>query len=219
MFEKKSDIFNSLDYEGNTNLNIVSDEDAEGRYYVTNGLSDVLKNIYVISQSVEDYFFQMDYSKLKFRVFTDGEYYLKFAFGDSAKMKVFNNNGECLCNIVLSEDAQIFLENNRTRYKLALYEDFIGVYDRHYKYTDTDEDINHLLADIEWDLLDTKSNLGIAQLNVYEDDQDFEMLLLFASSTFLVFNRFIKDEESKDRWDTVRRIAMMGAISNYIRNR
>ena len=218
MFEKKLDIFNTLDYEGNTNLNLLSDEEVEGKYYITNGLSNALKDIFVIGQSIEDYYFQFGYSKLKFTVYTDGDYYLKFALGSSVKMKLFNNNGECLCNIVLSEDNQIFLENNKTRYKLALYEDFIGIYDRNYKYTDTEEDMNHMLADIEWDILDSKTNLGIAQLNVYEEDQDGEMLFLFSASTFLLFNRFIKELKDEARWSTVRTIATMGIISNRFRH-
>lgn len=39
------------------------------------------------------------------------------------------------------------------------------------------------------------SNFGLAKLNVYAPDQDLEMLLLFATSTFLVFQKYIQAQK------------------------
>ena len=115
-------------------------------------------------------------------------------------LKLFNHKKDCLCNIVLSKDLGIFLENNSTPYDLVVYEDFVGIYDRRYidSLADTDIiDTNNLLADIEWDILEKKSDLGVAKLNVYAPDQDLEMLLFFAASTFLVFQKYVQTQKTQ----------------------
>ena len=64
----------------------------------------------------------------------------------------------------------------------------------------TDSDIidtNQLIADIEWDIIEKNSNFGLAKLNVYAPDQDLEMLLLFATSTFLVFQKYIQAQKTR----------------------
>lgn len=63
---------------------------------------------------------------------------------------------------------------------------------------DTDNiDINKLIADIEWDILEKNSELGIAKLNVYAVDQDLEMLLFFAISTFIVFQKYMQARKTQ----------------------
>ena len=95
----------------------------------------------------------------RFTIYEDGDYYIKYSKMVSSKMKLFNRRNECLCNIVLSEDLGIFLENNSTPYDLVVYEDFVGIYDRRYidSLADTDIiDTDKLLADIEWDIIEKK---------------------------------------------------------------
>ena len=75
----------------------------------------------------------------------------------SSKMKLFDRRNNCLCNIVLSEDLGIFLENNLPPYDLVVYDDFVGIYARKYIDSLADTDIidnDRLLADIEWDILE-----------------------------------------------------------------
>ena len=50
---------------------------------------------------------------------------------------------------------------------------------------------------IEWDIMDENSELGLAKMSLFLPDQDLEMLLLFAVSTFLVYQRYKKHEEKK----------------------
>lgn len=194
MFDRKLSIFNEYDYEGNSLISVVSDDDALGTYYITNGINKKVKEIFVASHSFDEEMFALGFGGGRFTVFDDGNYYIKYSKMSSAKMKLFNHRNDCLCNIVLSEDLGIFLENNLTPYDLVVYEDFVGIYDRRYidSLADTDIiDTEKLLADIEWDILEKKSDLGVAKLNVYALDQDLEMLLFFATSTFLVFQKYM----------------------------
>lgn len=59
-------------------------------------------------------------------------------------------------------------------------------------------DTEKMLADIEWDILEKKSKLGVAKLNVYKSDTELEILLLFAASTFLVFQHYLQTEKMKN---------------------
>lgn len=199
MFDRKLSIFNEYDYEGNSLISVVSDDDALGTYYITNGINKKVKEIFVASHSFDEEMFALGFEGGRFTVFDDGNYYIKYSKMSSAKMKLFNHRNDCLCNIVLSEDLGIFLENNLTPYDLVVYEDFVGIYDRRYidSLADTDIiDTEKLLADIEWDILEKKSDFGVAKLNVYAPDQDLEMLLFFATSTFLVFQKYMQAQKT-----------------------
>lgn len=201
LFKKKLHIFNEYQYEGNALIEIVTDEDSLGTYYITNGINNKIKDIVVASSLFEDKMFAFGLNNGKFTVFEDGDYYIKDSKMSSVKMKLFNKKNDCLCNIVLSENLGIFLENNKTQYELVVYDDFIGIYDKDYINSLSETDIidtNKLLADIEWDILKKKSQLGVSKLNVYENDVDLEMLLLFASTTFLIFQKYMRAEKNKN---------------------
>ena len=195
MFNRKLQAFNEYEYEGNSLISIVSDDEAFGTYYITNGINKKVNEIFVASHSFDEEMFALGFESGRFTVYEDGNYYIKYSKMSSSKMKLSDNRNNCLCNIVLSEDCGIFLENNLTPYDLVVYDEFVGIYDRHYiaGLADTDIiDTNELLADIEWDILEKNSNLGVAKLNVYADDPDLEMLLFFATSTFLVFQKHMQ---------------------------
>ena len=200
MFNRKLQAFNEYNYEGNSLISVVSDDEAFGTYYITNGINKKVREIFVAGHSFDEEIFALGFGNGRFTVYEDGKYYIKYSKMDSAKMKLFNHKKDCLCNIVLSEDLGIFLENNSTPYDLVVYEDFVGIYDRRYidSLADTDIiDTNNLLADIEWDILEKKSDLGVAKLNIYVPDQDLEMLLLFATSTFLVFQKYMQAQKTQ----------------------
>lgn len=90
-----------------------------------------------------------------------------------------------------------FLENNITPYELIIYDDFVGIYSKEYinSLSNSDEvDVNKLIADIEWELIEKNSDFGVAKLNIYEQGQDLEMFLYFAASTFLIFQKYLQSE-------------------------
>lgn len=168
-----------------------------GTWYVTNALNDSVEDIYFTNINLGTEFLCFDVKNKHFRVSNNGECYIKYAKMSSNKMKLYNKQKNCLCNIVLSDTADIFLENNTTPYELIIYESFIGIYDRDYisSLTGEEPDANKLIADIEWDIIDSKSNLGIAKLNIYVPNQDIDMFLLLASSTFLLFHKYVKAQQ------------------------
>ena len=199
LFSKKLSVFNEYSYEGNSMISLVSDEDAYGTYYITNGIDKKVKEIYVASCSLNENLLALNYNSGKFSIYNDGDYFLKYARMSSTKMKLFNRKHDCLTNIVLSKGLGVFLENNHTSYELFIYDDFIGIYDKKYLDSLSDSDIvetNKLLADIEWDMLDKNSDCGIARLNVYAPNQDLEMFLFFAASTFLSFQNYISSQKA-----------------------
>ena len=203
IYLKKLGIFNQYDFEGNSLISVVPDDEALGTYYITNGLNKKVKEIFIASHTFDDELFALDYSRDKFRIFEDGKYYIKHAILSSDKMKLFDNDKNCLCNIVLSKDCDIFLENNYTPYEIVLYDGLIGIYDRRYidgLSDDSDIDPEKMVATIEWDILESSSEFGVAKLEVYEENQDLEMLLLFATSTFLVFQKYMAAQVAHRAW-------------------
>ena len=198
LFRRKLDLFNEYDYEGNSLISTISDDDSLGTYFITNGINRKIKEVFVASYSFDNEMFALGFKNGGFSVFDDGNYYIKYSKMSSTKMKLFNNRKDCLCTIVLSENCDIFLENNLTPYEIILNDNFIGIYER--KYIDSLNDPNEinpekLVADIEWDILEKKSDLGLAKMNLYSSDQDLEMLLLFATSTFLIFQKFMSSQK------------------------
>lgn len=212
MFYRKLQTFNEYEYEGNSLVSIVPDDEAIGTFYITNGINKKIKEIFIASHSFDDEMFALGFGNGRFTVFEDGNYYMKYSKMSSVKMKLFNHKKDCLCNIVLSKDLGVFLENNSTPYDLVVYEGFIGIYDREYIESLSNSDIidtEKMIADIEWDMLKENSELGIAKLNIYNPDQDLEMLLFFATSTFLVFQKYIQSKDTMIGFWASRRAFML----------
>lgn len=209
MFEKKLGNYNNYQYNGNSLINIIAEEDAEGTFYITNGINRDVHEIMIASQSIDEdtKSFFVSTQKRKYFIYEDGDYYITHAKKEHGTMKMYNKIDSCVCDIVLSESLDIFLENNRTPYELIAYEDCIGVYDKAYieglsKIEEADP--KNFLASIEWDLIDEKSDLGIAKVDVYSEDIEIEVVLLFAIATFLSFQRFMVNEKREDRKETIK---------------
>lgn len=226
LFDKKLDKYNEYEYEGNTNIELVSDDDAQGEYYITNALNNNIEDIVILSESLEDEVIGVDCENGRFTVFSDGDYYIKFSKNSSTGMKLFDKKtNTCQCNIVLSDDFNIILENNSTPYEIILYEEgYIGIYSRKYikslPYNMSADTIN-ILAGIEWDILDENSKFGVSKLEYFDPDADLEVCLLFATSTFLIFQRYInevdKEIEREKRLNALRTIGTLAAINRIIK--
>lgn len=70
-------------------------------------------------------------------------------------------------------------------------------------------DSDYMIADIEWDLLKKRSKFGVTKVNIYgkteegtakqtaeEVDIDLEVILLFAASTFLVYQKHMQAQQA-----------------------
>lgn len=106
IFNKKLDIFNEYTYEGSSLISLVSDEESFGTYYVTNGINKNLKEIIIASHSFDDEILEIEYKDGRFSF--EEDYYLKYSKMTSTKMKLFDSDDKCLCNIVLSDKYGIF---------------------------------------------------------------------------------------------------------------
>ncbi len=198
LFERKLQVFNEIKYEGNTLISLVPTDDAIGTYYITNGVYRKAKKLFVATALFPEQIFSSSFENGCFRFFEEGKYYIKYS-KMSLKMKLFDNNDECLCNINLSNNFYILLENNITSYEIIVYEDCVGIYKKSYidSLNDIDDaELDYLIADIEWDALEKNSELGVAKLNVYEPEQDVELFMLFASSILLLFHRYMDERKA-----------------------
>lgn len=197
MFQKKKNIYDEYIYEGNSLLSLVSDEDSLGNYYITNGIGNNVKDIYIAGNfDDEDCFLDIDYESGKYFIYEDS-FYIKYANMSSKKMKLFDKRNKCICNIVLNDDMGIELENNLSLFELVTYEGGIAIYDKKY-YNSVknikDLDFNNAIAFIQWDILEKNSKYGISKLTLYEslEMEQFGFVSLLAASTFILFQRYME---------------------------
>lgn len=201
LFYKNTNLLYKFKLRYDKTIETVSDEESYGTYYITNAINNKVKKITVASISFNEKVFEMEHKSGKFNAYSDGEYYLKYSKASSRKMTLKDNkDDEVLTSIKYDKNGNFILNNNKTKYELINYDHVLGIYDRGYIESLAENvlpDTNKMLADIDWDILDSKSEFGVAKLNVYGSDIDFEMLLYFACSTFLIFREYIVTERIK----------------------
>lgn len=194
IFAKKLEIYNSLDYEGSTNVLQVSEKEAKGQYLIYNGIEKKQNIIYISSESLDNTLFVLNRKKKIFRISGDGDYYMKFASTSYNNMKIFDNSKNLICGVYMTDECQIEFNNNTTIFILVPFDGFVGIFNRNYVNSlksKNDIDLDKMIADIEWDLLDEKSHYGAALLNIYEEPYDLELFILLSASTFLLFNNYM----------------------------
>lgn len=228
IFTKYLEVWKEYKFEDSALIETVDDEeDAEGTYTITNAITDN-REIFLTSKSFEDELYSFKYHKGRYVLNDDNNYYLKYSKTNPCVMKLFNNEDELLCNIILSEDMEIFLEKNKTKYELVIKKaeeddeadegSFVGIFEKSYidSLADTDYiEFENMVADIEWDLLKEKSDVGVARLNLYKELDDTDTLFYFATSTFLLYKEF----SDASKVSSSRNIALMTGISYNINRR
>lgn len=201
IFQKKLYAWNQIPFEGSSYITYGSDDDSAGVFYVTNGITKNYKNINLCSIAYGEDLYSFENKGGKFWL-EFSSYYVKFSAMSSTKMKLFDSYDNCLCNIVLSKNAGIFLEKNKTNFEFFPDENGnISIFDKSYFDSLANDDLvddDKMIAFLEWDILEKKSDLGVARIVFFEDftDEEIEILLLIASSTFLLFRRYIKNVEA-----------------------
>lgn len=197
IFTKHIDKWQEYNFEGQTTIETVDDESAEGVYCLTNALTKS-KEVFLTSKSFDDELYSFKYKNGKFMMEDDGDYYLKYSKMNPDVMKLFDKYNNPLCNIVLSKTYDVFLEKNNTEYELVVQKKddgntFIGVFEKSYINSLGDNDFiefKNMVADIEWDLLNRKSDLGVTRVTIYREMEDISQILYFATSTFLLYKSF-----------------------------
>lgn len=214
IFEKHLTEWSALQWEGSSLISYLDvPEGAEGSFYITNGINKKFDDITLTGASLDNNIYEFSKKGNKFYFDEESGDYIKYSSMSSTKMKLFNSEDQCMCNIVLSENLGIFLENNKTNYELFEYEDSIGIYDKKYMDSLKDDDFvdfNKCLGIIDWDILDEKSDLGVTYLSFFEDNIEPNILFLIAASVFLLFKRYMDSEKRKSNFF---RAAMLSRIS------
>lgn len=191
---KHSTHWDLIKYNGREEVAVVEDKEAIGSYYITNIYDKNYKDVFITGQSFgkDLLIFQCEGGYFSFG--EECDYYLRYAKLSSTKMVLTDKKKNNIATIVLSEDCGVFLENNKTKYELELYDCGIAFFDK--KYIDSlngDPDLEkECKALIEWDIVDENGEYGLSRLDVFDEEADLELMLTIAASCFLVFRSFVK---------------------------
>lgn len=197
LLTNKRDLFNAIEVGGEKDIKQVSKEEAEGTYYLTNGISKSNKEYALFTESFEDSGGFIYNQRGKISIYDeDSKYYLNINTASSKKVKILDKNNELVCIVALDKHDNYVLLKNNTPYTLLNYPDgSIRIYSKDYiDSLDGNEPIkaDYMLADIEWALCDKNARAGFAKVCLYEKadfESDFEIIALFALSTFILFKK------------------------------
>ncbi len=193
-YHKYPKFWNAINYNGRQEVAVVSDDEAIGRYYITNIYGNSYKDIFVSGQSLGNELFEFQKRGRYFSIEDDADYYLSYAALSSKKMALFDKSNKKVAVIVITEDLDIYLENNKTKYELIAYEAGIAFFDKTYIYSIKGEpDLEKCKAFIQWDIVNEDGEYGLSRLDVFDEDADLELMITIAASCFLVFRSYIKD--------------------------
>lgn len=185
---KYPDYFDSLVHGKNEMLSLVDDEESEGTFYVTNALLDSDKEITLLSTSLEENGC-LYHEKFKYSLYGyDSEYFLRYSKLNEEKMVIENKAGIKLCVLSLDNNADIVLKNNCTKYETSIYNGYVVFHEKG-KHKISEDDF---IAALCWDILDKKSIVGVARLDIFNEDADIELLTLLATSCLLIFKKKMK---------------------------
>ena len=195
---KYSMYWGMLKYNGREEVAVVKDKEAIGSYYITNIYGSNYKDVYISGQTFGKDLLLFECKDGYFSFGKECDYYLRYAKLSSSKMVLTDKKKNNIATIVLSKDYGVFLENNKTKYELELYDWGIAFFDK--KYIDTlkgDPDLDiECKASIQWDIVDENGEYGLSRLDVYDEEADLELMLTIAASCFLVFRSYLRNSRS-----------------------
>ena len=191
---KYAEAWDSLEYNGREEVAVVDDDEAIGIYYVTNAFSDNYTDVFISGQSFDGKLYCLENKDGCFSFGEDSEYYLRFGKMSSNKMVLMGKNKENMATIVLHNDCNISLENNKTQLEAEPYGGGMAFYDKDYFHSlsGKEADLEKCKAFIEWDIVDEDGNFGLSRLVIFDTEVDLCLLLMIAASCFLTFGRKMK---------------------------
>lgn len=195
IFEKKSklEFWNYLEFTKPKEIEIFeNEEEALGSYFITNAFDKNYKNISLTSLTFDNEVYDLGKIGKDFEI---GNYKLDFSFWSSMKAKIVDKTGRTIC-IVKYDDKSgtIYLKDNLTKYDLVYKEHIIGIIDRRDK-LNNNLSYDKIIADIDWDIINENSEFGVALIVLYKEisDEDFDLIMSIAITTFTLFTRYIKN--------------------------
>lgn len=193
---KYPEFWDSIEYSGREEIAVVDDAEAIGTYYITNIFNTDYKSINVFGQSFGDDIYGFTNEGGYYSLGVDTDYYLRYSKMSSAKMVIADKNRKNVATVVLSKDNGIFLENNKTRYELEIYDIGIAFFEKEYVYSlskSEEPDLDkHCKGFIQWDIVDDKGNYGFSRLEVYDENADLDLMLFLSAACFLAYRAHMK---------------------------
>ncbi len=191
MFAKKKDIYNNYAYEGSEFISRISDDDANGHYYLTNGLTHKPNRIFLVGNFEDcDKLYEMNYAKNRYFLDKNG-YSLRYDSLSSRKMNLYDKDSQCLGTVVLKDDKIEIRKNNSPFEVLNVGEEIYIFRKKDFDSGNKKIDLNKAVAIIEWELFEGKDLYGVSRLSLLDNlkNEEFEFLCLLATAPFLLFAR------------------------------
>lgn len=203
-------------FTGPRRVHLIKGDDSIETYWVTNGIEGKTKKLNLIKEDKNNPIFDIDCKRGEFTILEDGHYHLKYSAMSMKKMNLLDELDNLMCVIAMDDEQNITLKRNSTPYFIYINEDSpIEIYRKEYISSlnkDEEPDIEEAVAFIHWDILsEKKSDLGLARLVVFEDE-DVEILLYFAISTFLLYGRYNKHSIINESMKTARSIMLLDRL-------
>lgn len=184
-------------------MSLVDDDGATGNWFITNGIDkNKFKDLYISSLMLGNELYPFMRKGDKYAIEEDYEYYIKPSFMSNVKMKLYNKYDKKIANIVLSEEMNVFLEDNSTGLEILVDEYGMSLFPKSYidslhgNFNSIAGD--QLLATIQWDILEEDNEAGLVKITNYNVNTDIELVLTIAASTFIMFKRYMDSERSSN---------------------
>ena len=208
---KKYEYWNTLKFNRANSLKLVDDNEAQGSFYFTNAVTTKYKEVYVFSYNFNGEYYKFTHDNGRFYVTDESTpYFLRYSKTVSSKMVLEDKNYKKILVVGLSDNLELSFTENKTNYECIDFKNqAIGIFKKSDvigKNADT-VDMSKCIAIIDWDIVENGDLRGASRFEIYNDplnEDDYDLLFLIASSTFLIYQNMISTQ----------RMAMTGVAVN-----
>lgn len=190
-FEKNKKLFLESVDEGGLYLHPISEKEAKGTTWLTNATRASLTSVDLTSEEG----FLTSFNKKGYYPSAKGTYRLEYDRDNKNKMRIVNEVFEPLVDIVMDEECDIHLENNKTPYALVPDEyGYLNIYRKSHLDSLKGAKVRRKdrVAEIIWGVTnDEAPYIGLARLKTFGEED--EIFALLAMSTFILFERYMDE--------------------------
>lgn len=204
IFTEHLDRWQEYEFDAPVNIDLITDEDALGIYYITNGLTSNSQIFYLTGLGYDDELIQFCSDKGFYSL--DDDYRIKITQKNSVKARLSKKtNSTTICDITFDDHNNPVIDYNASKYELVPCKEddgnyFVGVFKKSYISSLKDSDyieFKNMIASIEWDVFKAKSDKGVAKIVFYEESDDEDQIYYFALSTLLLYRSLLSFNNSE----------------------